>query len=143
MSIPVIVLVSLFLITLSCRAFAQQPDGQTEFNYKLYCQGCHTSNGMGGGDVPPLTNAVGYFLNTKEGRAYLIQVPGVAFSILDDKQIAHITNWIIKKFAGASEPKKWNPYTADEVAEYRKRPLTKITSVRNRVFLSGIQAASK
>lgn len=84
--------------------------------------------------VPPLQNFVGYFLNSPKGRAYLIQVPGSANATLTDQELAEVINWMLYSYAGASLPKQWDLYTQDEVAAYRKAPLTQVTSFRNELL---------
>src|SRR5262249_62361162 len=52
--------------------------------YTLNCWGCHRANGEGvAGTAPPLINAAD-FLSVPGGREYLIRVPGVSQSMLDD-----------------------------------------------------------
>ena len=105
-----------------------------KLNYQLFCQGCHTPKGEGGSDVPPLLNTVGFFLNTSEGRAFLIQVPGVAYTVLSDEKLADVMNWVIKEYAGSSEPLQWEPYNAEEIASYRKTPLKQVNAYRAQVL---------
>ena len=55
-------------------------------DYMLNCQGCHRADGAGTpGTVPALAGSVGRFLAVRGGREFLVQVPGVAQSILDDE----------------------------------------------------------
>ena len=115
-------------------------DASAKLNYQLFCQGCHTPSGEGGSGVPPLLNSVGHFLKTAEGRAYLMQVPGTAYSVLDDAKLSEVVNWVIKRYAGHSMPKAWVPYTAEETARYRATPLAQIAERRNRAFINGINS---
>jgi len=62
--------------------------------YTLNCWGCHLPHAEGiPGTVPRLAHSMGYFLAIPEGRAYLVQVPGVANSPLDNEQITQVLNW--------------------------------------------------
>ena len=54
-------------------------------NYALHCQGCHLEDGSGvPGKVPALGGALAALAATREGRAYLARVPGVANAPLAD-----------------------------------------------------------
>jgi mono/diheme cytochrome c family protein len=113
---------------------AKANEAQTRFHYQMFCQGCHTPGGTGGSGVPPLLNNVGHFLKTAEGRAYLMQVPGVAYTVLNDAQLAEVMNWLIRRYAGSSMPELWKPYTAEETARYRQTPLRKVLENRQRIL---------
>ena len=55
----------------------------------LHCQGCHGPDGSGApGAVPDFHNQVGKFLLVPGGREYLIRVPGVSQSELNDARVA-------------------------------------------------------
>ena len=57
---------------------------RAQFNYQMFCQGCHTPDGAGAVTVPRMKDHVGYFLEIPEGREYLVRVPGSATSALND-----------------------------------------------------------
>ncbi len=86
----------------------------------LYCAGCH---GMDAAGLPPrvpqMRDRVGWFLQLPEGRAYLVQVPGMNNSGLDDRRMARLVNWLVPQFGGGSRPATFVPYSADEVARLR------------------------
>lgn len=86
------------------------------------------------GRVPVLKDFVGYFVYIPEGRAFLIQVPGVANSSLSDAEIAEVTNWILKTFSSRQLPKNFQPFTAEEVAKLRKEPLAEVKRVREEIL---------
>ncbi len=92
--------------------------------YMLNCWGCHRPHGEGvPGTAPPLRGAAD-FLRVPGGRQYLIEVPGVAQSALDDAQVAAVMNWIIQSFSSDRMPADLRPYTRDEIAKYRRtRPM--------------------
>ena len=94
-------------------------------DYALNCQGCHLARGEGfTGKVPRMTDFVGYFLHSDDGRAFLIQVPGVASSPLNDADTARLMNWMLVEFSAAQLPEDFRPYTVDEVAALRRQPET-------------------
>src|SRR6266705_914822 len=67
--------------------------------YMLNCWGCHRPHGEGiPGTAPPLRDAAD-FLRVKGGREYLISVPGVSQSALDNADTAEVMNWILKSFS--------------------------------------------
>ncbi len=73
--------------------------------------GCHLVDGGGAPPtIPRLKDRVGYYLTIPHGRAYLAQVPGAANSLLDDRQLTDVLNWIVDEFAGASRPRTFEPY---------------------------------
>ena len=88
-----------------------------------------------GGGAPPtiprLKDRVGYYLTIPNGRAYLAQVPGAANSLLDDRQLTDVLNWMVDEFAGASRPQTFEPYAIEEVARYRSKPPADIDAVRH------------
>lgn len=97
-----------------------------EHDYVLYCSGCHSMDGSGhpGFGVPDFRAQVGYFLRLPEGRAYLMQVPGLLGAGLPDVRAAAVTNYVIETFAGESLPRNFLPYTAGEAKVYREsRPV--------------------
>ena len=106
-------------------------------NYMLHCQGCHLPGGIGHpGIVPTMRGQVGLFLRSEEGRAYLVQVPGVAQSDLDDHQLADVLNWMLPEF----DPDHVNPdfkkFTPDEVSRYRGTHLTSVSATRRALLTS-------
>lgn len=88
--------------------------------YTWNCSGCHGADGHGVPEagIPDLREA-GRYLTATDGRRYLIQVPGLSQSRLDDDSAARILNWMLRRFSAASLPADFAPYTATEVARYR------------------------
>ena len=102
---------------------ASANDHRARINYMLHCQGCHLPDGKGiEGRVPQLKDLVGFFLHSDDGRAFLINVSGVATSALGDKELSEVVNWVLEKFSKKELPTPFRPYTALEVAELRKDP---------------------
>jgi mono/diheme cytochrome c family protein len=117
------------------------PTDTAEHLYMLNCWGCHRPHGEGiPGTAPPLRGAAD-FLRVPGGRQYLIEVPGVAQSALDDAQVAAVMNWIIESFSADRMPSGFQPYTRDEIAKYRATRLMDIKDARAK--LVGEMAAMK
>jgi hypothetical protein len=89
--------------------------------YTLHCSGCHGANGHGvpRARIPDLANSASY-LAVPQGRAYLIQVPGIAQSRLDDATAAAMLNWVILRFSVPPLPRDFTLYTGAEI--HRLRP---------------------
>jgi len=109
-------------------------------DYARNCQGCHGHKGVSVPEVPALKDRVGYFVHTEEGRRYIVQVPGVATNVLDDKRLAAVLNWMLRTYSAAQLPTDFRPYTADEVGALRKHPLKQTIPVRESV-VQGLLAA--
>lgn len=100
-------------------------DQRAHVNYMLHCQGCHLPETEGfPGKVPPMKNFVGYFLYSKEGREFLVRVPGVAQSALDDEEVAELMNWLVLKYSADQLPVDFRPFTSAEVAVLRVNPVS-------------------
>ena len=99
--------------------------------YTMNCWGCHGARGQGvPGRVPRLAGSAGYFTRLPEGRAYLVEVPGVAESPLSDGQVAEVLNWVLETFSREELVRGFVPYTEAEVAQDRKRQLSAVEAVR-------------
>lgn len=55
-------------------------------NYQLQCEGCHLGDGTGSAanDTPKMKGFVGNFLKVDGGREFLVRVPGVSQSALNN-----------------------------------------------------------
>ena len=109
---------------------AEINERRAQFNYQLFCQGCHTPDGSGANAVPRMKDQVGYFLAIPAGREYLVRVPGSATSALGDAELAEVLNWIVREFAGDSAPENARPYSAEEVGRLRQHPLNEVEQYR-------------
>jgi len=99
--------------------------------YTLNCWGCHQPHAEGiPGTVPRLAHSMGYFLATPEGRVYLVQVPGVANSPLNDEQIVQVLNWLLITFNKDELPKDFKPYSIEEIRKWRPHPLLNVKAAR-------------
>ena len=103
--------------------------------YTLNCWGCHRAHGEGVvGTAPPLANAAD-FLKVPGGREYLIRVPGVSQSMLDDADTAAVMNWVIVIFSKGRVPPDFQPFTAAEIHHARAQPhLFGITEIRTQLL---------
>jgi len=118
-----------------------------EHDYVLYCSGCHSMDGSGhpGFGVPDFRAQVGYFLRLPEGRAYLMQVPGLLSTGLADARAAAVTNYVIETFAAESLPREFLPYTAEEAKRYRETRPADVAARRVQLYhqLNGLGYALK
>ena len=94
-------------------------------DYVEHCSGCHGMQGNSApAPIPVLRDRVGYFMCTREGRDYLIRLPNVAYSAIDDNQeLADMMNFVVFGLGGASAPRTAKPFTAPEVARLRRDAL--------------------
>ena len=106
--------------------------GSVRSLFVMHCAGCHAMDGSGHPEqgVPSMRGALGHFLRLSEGRAFLVQVPGVNNAGLNDAQIADLTNWMVPQFSADTAPPGWLPYRADEVARYREQRPADVGAVR-------------
>jgi mono/diheme cytochrome c family protein len=88
--------------------------------YTQHCSGCHgtTGHGVPNAGIPDLHDA-GAYVAIPAGRAYLVQVPGLAQSRLDDATAARILNYVLGRFSADTLPPDFQPYSAAEVTALR------------------------
>lgn len=70
--------------------------------------------------IPSMKGVLGHFLRLPEGRALIVQVPGVMNTPLNDRQVADLMNWMMEHVAGDSVPPGAAPYTEAEVTHLRQ-----------------------
>ena len=101
-------------------------------NFMLHCMGCHGPDGGGTptGGVPSLRGSVGTFARLSEGRAFLVQVPGVANAPLDAAALAELLNWMLDEYSAAELPADFVPFTAAEVTVLRRTPVENVPATR-------------
>lgn len=106
---------------------------RAQTHYVLGCGGCHGENGVSNAKlVPDLRDQVGYFLNTRQGREYLVRLPNVAFSVLSDQELTEVLNFMVFSLGAGSVPKQAAAYTRAEVARLRRQPLNNISLLEYR-----------
>lgn len=105
------------------------------YDYVLHCSGCHFMHGegMASAGIPRVRDQIGYFLAIPEGRAYLMQVPGLLTAGLGDEGAAGVVNWMVEYFGGPSRPADFVPYTAEEARRYRLERPADIGAKRRRI----------
>ncbi len=119
----------LALILMSTAAGAEPAPGvaneaRAKMNWMLHCQGCHQPDATGSANgAPGMANDVARFLRVEGGREYLTRVPGVANAGLDNAQLAELLNWTLGTFDRQHVPNDFSPFTAEEMAAGRARPL--------------------
>jgi hypothetical protein len=74
------------------------------------------------GKVPRMKDFVGYFLHSREGREFIIRVPGVSTSFLANDQVTELMNWLLLTYSAPQLPKNFVPFTVDEIAALRPDP---------------------
>jgi len=105
-------------------------------NYLLHCSGCHLPDGSGSevNEVPTLHGIPGHFAKIPEGRAFLTQVPGIAYSALGNAEAAEILNWMLQEYSKDTLPANFVPFTEVEVAKLREIRPAEIFKVRDAVL---------
>lgn len=129
----------LLAVLLTATAAVAEPVSDVRANYLFSCRGCHLADGRGvPPDVPTLRATLGDLVSRPGGRDYLVRVPGVLQSRLDDKALAEVLNYILTEFNAATLPAGFKPYTDKEVARARQQVLADPGKYR----LSLIEASS-
>lgn len=114
---------------------AAHADDTVRSNYLLACRGCHLEDGSGvPPEVPSLRDTLGSFVASRAGRDYLIRVPGVARSRLNDEELADVINWVLTEFNAASLPENFAPISTAEVAAARPQSLADPAAYRQRLL---------
>ena len=115
-------LLCMALVTLPLSALAVDDDVRA--NYLFSCRGCHLADGSGvPPDVPSLRNSLGELVATARGRDYVMRVPGVLQSRLNDEQLAEVINYILTEFNADTLPDDFRPLSAAEITAARKQIL--------------------
>lgn len=99
---------------------------EVQSTYLEHCGGCHGIHGVSAPrEVPSLRGQVASFLCTADGRSYLVRLPNVALAPLSDQMLADVMNFVVFELGGSHGAVPKAPvYTAAEVAQLRKQPLT-------------------
>ena len=104
-------------------------------DFALRCRGCHGFAGEGTpGHVPRLDGFVGLFTQVPGGRDYLMRVPGVARSRLDDARLAGVLNWVLATYGAGQVAPSFTPYSAAEVSRARRQVLLDRRSIRDQLL---------
>jgi mono/diheme cytochrome c family protein len=135
--LPYLVLAAILALLATAPVRAEDvAEKRARLDYILHCSGCHGMDGSGhpGKGIPAFPDQVGYFAALPEGRAMLMQVPGLLNSGLNDERAAAVTTWLVRQFAGKSLPADFTPYTVEEARRYRASRPADINGVRNRLY---------
>jgi mono/diheme cytochrome c family protein len=124
------------------RMVAARPDAPSvaavatpRLQYVLHCAGCHGLDGAGApaAYVPDLRR-LGAWLRVEGGRDYVMKVPGMRGSGLDDAQLAAVANWMLEHLARDSLPPAHQPFRPDELRRARAEPLVDVAGERRRLL---------
>lgn len=120
------------LLTALCLAAPAVEAQPPELDYVQFCAGCHGFDGAGSArnDVPDIRDNISELAKVPSGRAFLIQVAGVAQAPLDDAALARLMNWLLARFDPAHLPDDFAPYTAAEVGRLRDTRPGDLTALR-------------
>ena len=120
-----------FCLLLACLGFgaetgvAATAPADRPLIYKLHCEGCHKPDGSGHiGFVPTFVDSIGAFVHVKEGRDFIIKVPGVSQSELSNRDIAELMNWLRVAYDPDGLPDDFVPYSEAEVEHLRNQPIS-------------------
>ena len=130
------VAMSLLIAAFCATAARAEGERRGATDYLMHCSGCHDMDGSGHPTkgIPDFRDQVGYFLRWPEGRAFLLQVPGLLNSGLTDERAAGVVTWLVRRFAGASLPPDFVPYTGEEAGRYREQRPVDIAAARQRLY---------
>lgn len=134
---PLAALLAALLLPPAAAAGGPAPDAaRARLHYVQHCIGCHHLDGTGAPDkgIPSMQGLLGRFAATAEGRAYIVQVPGVMNSPLNDTDIAALMNWLVPAMSGSGQARFGPPYTADEIARLRKTRPADVAAARRRLI---------
>jgi hypothetical protein len=94
-------------------------------DYLLYCRGCHlhTGDAVPSANVPSL-QALAPLLRSQEGRDYIVRVPGVSQTPMNNAQLAAVLNWVVTNFNADAVDEGFRAFTEEEVANARGKVLT-------------------
>jgi len=104
-------------------------------NYQVRCMGCHLADGSGQpGRVPSVRRSLVLFSGLREGRDYVIRVPGVAQSPLSSADTASLLNWMARNLSDVPLSSGFTDYTEAEVQALRGHPLVRVSTIRARLL---------
>ncbi|KEP69958.1 cytochrome C [Thioclava dalianensis] len=99
-------------------------------NYLLRCSGCHGRTGAGSqeGGIPEFRNSVSHIAATDLGRTYLMHVPGVVSTGLDDAEISKVMNYVLDTWGDGT-----HHFSSDEVHRRRALPVADVVELRKQL----------
>jgi len=122
------------LLCLSCSATVRGDDTDPPaFSYLLHCSGCHLEDGSGDPPiVPDLRHDLGLLLDSREGRSYMIRVPGVTDTPISAQQMANLMNWLIATLY--PQRADFQPFTHEDIEIARSNRLSDPLKYRSELF---------
>jgi len=119
------------LVLLAALLLSAHAGADPSSDYLLYCRGCHLANGKGvPPDVPTLHDELGRLIATPEGREYIIRVPGVSQTPMNNERLAAVLNWVMAEFNTSTLPDNFKPYSDREVGKARYKVLVNPVAYR-------------
>jgi len=118
-------------------AAAGQSLADPHTDYLLYCRGCHlhTGDAIPDASIPSLRQ-LAPLLETQAGRDYLIRVPGVSQSGMNDQRLAAVLNWVLTEFNKDTVTDDFRRFTAEEVRKVRNKVLVDPLKAREEILAS-------
>jgi mono/diheme cytochrome c family protein len=116
---------ALLVLALSAMIPAHAQQRGAQVNYILRCAGCHGLDGTGleRGGIPAFPGYISSIIDDDEGRTYLMHVPGVVATGLNDREIAEVMNYVAGKWGSNPD---FERFTEEEV---RRRRATAVADV--------------
>jgi mono/diheme cytochrome c family protein len=100
-------------------------------NFLLHCAACHLPDGHGSpGTVPDLHEYLGEFAQHPDSRSFIARVPGASGAPVNNAELAQVLNWVLITMNGDQLRPGFKPYTAEEVAGYRRDTLIDVAPER-------------
>jgi hypothetical protein len=129
--VPAAASLTLLALVLGMPALAYSP----RVNFQLQCMGCHHVDGAGEpGRVPSVRGTLVPFSSLPQGRDFVMRVPGVAQSPLNDEELAALLNWMARNLSDVPVGPDFIDYTAEELGRVRHRPLVELAATRERLL---------
>ena len=122
------------VVTVTAQAQELKGDAKAGQAINAMCIGCHGIKGNAApAELPNLQGRVGWFMCLPEVRDYLMRLPNIARSRIDDNdQLAALMNFMVFGLGGKSTPAGTKPFTAAEVAVGRTRAFTSVSLIKTR-----------
>ncbi len=125
----------LTILALTCAAANAAWGYQPGVNFQIHCMGCHLADGSGQpGRVPSIRRSLVLFSASRQGRDYIVRVPGVAQSPLSDEETAALLNWMARNLSDVELPPGFVDYSVSEVQSRRGHPLVEVSAERSRLM---------
>lgn len=107
------------------------PSPSPRATYILRCAGCHGMEGLGteAGGIPGFPGSIATLAGDDTGRTYMVHVPGVVGSSLDDAEIGAVLNYVLERWGAPGAP----PFSAEEVTRRRAEPVADVVALRSRL----------